>query len=103
MGTLLDQADFATKEGVLRKVRQAIIKTAIAVASEASSGVPALDASRLNFAATVLRDPDDGPRIMVYGIVTDDRIHEGVTDLVLTNIVSSLWNAYAGVNPNLSA
>ena len=61
MGTLLDQADFATKEGVLRKVRQAIIKTAIAVASEASSGVPALDASRLNFAATVLRDPDDGP------------------------------------------
>ena len=103
MGSLLDQADFATKEGVLRKVRQAIIKTAIAVASEASSGNASVDASRLNFAATVLRDPDKWARLMVYGIVTDDRVNEGVTDLVLTNVVSSLWNAYAGVNPNLSA
>jgi len=101
MTSLLDQADFAVKEGVLRKLRQAIIKVAIQVAAEESSGDEAVDAGRLNFSASVLRDPDKWARIMVYGVVTDDRIKASASDQVIINVVSSLWNAYAGVNPNL--
>ena len=102
MSSLLDQANFAVKEGVMRKIRQAIIKVAIQVAAEDASGNAAVDAGRLSFANQVLRDPDKWARIMVYGIVTDDRIKASASDQVIINVVGSLWNAYAGVNPNLS-
>jgi len=102
MASLLEQANFANKEGVVRKIRQAIIATAIAVAGEESSGNEAVDRGRLGFAACVLRDPDRWARIMVYGIVTDSRIKASASDQVIANVVSSLWNAYASVNPNLS-
>jgi hypothetical protein len=103
MASLLDQANFATKENVVRKIRQAIITTAIAVAGEDASGNEIVDSGRLGFATSVLRDPDRWARIMVYGIVTDSRIKASASDQVITNVVSSLWNAYAGVNPNLGS
>ena len=102
MTSLTDQAKFAVKEGLIHKTRQAVITAAIAVAAEDQSGNEALDRGRLALASNVLRDPDRWARTMVYGIVTDDRIKANTSDAVFTNVVASLWNAYAGVNPKLN-
>jgi hypothetical protein len=103
MTSLLDQANFANKDGVLRKMRQALLTVAIAVSAEESSGDEIVDRGRLGFATSVLRDPDRWARVMVYGIVTDERIKASASDQVINDVVSALWNAYAGVNPNLGS
>lgn len=101
MSSLQEQANYATKEGFFHKLRQGIITVAIAISAEDSSGDDALDASRLSFATTVLRDPDKWTRIMIYGFVTDSRVNASMSDQVIMNVINTIWNSYAGVNPNL--
>jgi hypothetical protein len=100
MASLTDQAKFAVREGIIHKIRQAVITVAIAVAAEEKSGNEAVDRARLALASNVLRQPDKWARTIVYGVVTDSRIKSNASDTVFTNVVASLWNAYAGVNPN---
>jgi len=100
--SLSDQAKYAVKEGLIHKIKQAVITVALAVSVENKSGDEALDRLRLALATTVLRDPDRWARIMVYGIVTDGRIKSNSADKDYTDVISDLWNPYAGANPNLS-
>ena len=101
MASLTEQGKFAVKEGLVHKIRQAVVSVAIAVANEKKSGVDAVDRSRLALASNVLRDPDRWARVMVYGVVSNAKIKASASDKDFTDAVASLWNAYAGVNPKL--
>jgi hypothetical protein len=83
-----------------KRVRQAIVKAAIAISAEAASGKPALDTARLNYSTLVLRDPDRFARIMACGVATADSFTEKSTDADLYNVIVDQWNAYAGAKPS---
>lgn len=94
-----DQATLATDTTFINRVKQAMLTAAIAIAGEAASGKTTVDQSRLSFATAVLREPEKYARVLVHGVATATAGKMELTDTELSNIVASVWNAYAGVNP----
>ena len=97
--TFIQQVDLANDPAFISRVRQAIVKAAIAIAAEAATADTDLDAARLRFSTLALREPDHFARIMACGIVTADGITDESADADLFNTVAAQWNAYAGVKP----
>jgi hypothetical protein len=96
----LEQSTLAADDTFIRRVRQAIITAAIAISAEASSGNESIDKARLSLSTMVLREPTRWARIFVYGVATYSSLTAGSSDTVISNAVTSFWNAYAGANAN---
>jgi hypothetical protein len=98
--TFIQQVELSNDMTFIKRVRQAIVKAAIAISAEAASGKPTLDTARLNYSTLVLRDPDRFARIMACGVATADAVTEKSTDADLYNVIAGQWNAYAGAKPS---
>jgi hypothetical protein len=105
MGSLIytEQIKLASDTEFINRVRQAVLTTAIAIASEAATGKEIVNNARLSFATHVLREPEKYAKIMVHGVVTNTSGKSVLSDAEINNIVAAIWNAYAGVNPNIIA
>ena len=100
--SFIDAFELAQNEAFVQRVQQAMVKSAIAVSAESPSD-PAnlvLDAARLSYATTVLRDPPRNARLMAFGVVTNGTITAESSDSDIEFTVNSMWSAYSGVNPN---
>ena len=98
--TFSQQVDLANDPPFIKRVRQAIVKAAIAIAAEAATADADLDAARLRYSTLVLRDPDHYARIMACGLATASDIDDKAADADLSNTVAAQWNAYAGARPS---
>lgn len=95
------QIEVANDPAFINRVQQAAVQTALAVSAEASSAKAGVDSARLTFATQVLRDPQKYARLLAYGAVADGSLSLGSSDAQIAGRLSAIWNAYAGVNPNL--
>lgn len=95
--TLLEQHTAAEENEFVLRVEQAAITAAIAILGESSgAGGHALRAA---FASGILLNSREEARRLAHGVVTQD-VDNGDADAAISNAVVSLWNAYAGYNPN---
>ena len=95
--TLLEQHAAAEDNEFILRVEQAAIATAIAILGESSA--TGGHAQRAAFASSVLLNSREEARRLAHGVATQD-VDNGDTDAAISNAVVSLWNAYAGYNPN---
>lgn len=99
----LDQAALARNEDFINRVRVAACKAAIDIASEGYGGEGQPTAAqhnlRIDFARTVLRDPEPWAIKLTWGCVANPVISADSIDSDLDFQVASMWNAYAGVVP----
>jgi len=96
----LEQIELAVNHDFVTKVQQAALDAAIMIANEGASDKSSVDAKRLAYAQLVLNSPKLYAQTMAYGIVT---FIDGQSDEEVATAVANVWNAYAGVNPNLLA
>ena len=94
------QVDLANDPAFIKRVRQAIVKAALAISAEQATADADLDAARLRFATAVLRDPDRYARIMACGLATAEGVTDKAADNDLSNNAAAQWNAYAGAKPS---
>ena len=78
-----------------------MVAIAIDVSNETSTGKSEVDAARIAYAVQVLKNPLREARLMAQGVVTNPVIDEESEDADIAFTVSSMWNAYAGINPGL--
>lgn len=90
-----EQAELASQYVFTRRVRQAMIKSAVAVMAEDAE--TANHTARATFAQTALHEPERTAAIMALGVVTNAVITSESTDSDIEFTVNSMWNAYAGV------
>ena len=96
-----EQVTLAGNDELIRKVQQALIKSAIAVAAE-SAETKSHD-QRRSFAQAVLMEPQRWARLVVLGVVTNPSITAESKDNDIEFTVNSMWDAYAGVSEKLPA
>jgi hypothetical protein len=98
-----DQAALAKNEEFILRVRVALCKACIAVASEAYGGQGQPSAAQHNlrtaYATQTLRDPDPAAIRYAWGVVTNAVVTAASPDDALEFTVNSMFDAYAGVVP----
>jgi len=100
MATFLEQAELARNDAFRVRVQQAVIQAAINISGEGASDKSLVDSQRLSLARQVLQDPNNWAQKFCFGIAA---IIAEDTDAAVTSAIGGIWNAYAGVNPNLVA
>ena len=93
MANFNDQWDIAQNPEFQRRVQQAAVKSAIAVAAEDVE--TANHAARLAWGNQVLRSPEAYGKILAYGVLSNATIGAASIDSDIEFTVNSQWNAYA--------
>ncbi len=96
--TFLERSKLANNGEFYLKVKLAMIKAAVAVASEADNGKMAYDI-RQSYAVRVLNNPDEKVRAFCFAVVTNAAITESSSDSDIEFTVNSLFSSFAGVTP----
>lgn len=91
----VDQINLAMTPHFIVRVQGAMVKSALAVASEdpATAG----HGTRVAWATQVLRDPAHYAARMAYGVAVNPVITAESSDSDIEFTVNSVWDAYAGV------
>lgn len=100
MAALADQANHAEDPEFVRRVRQAMVKAAIAVAAEDPS--TAGHARRIALASAVVALPNAWAANFAIGVATNGNVGTGVSDPLIDDsaleyVTNSLWNAFTWV------
>lgn len=82
---------------LIGRVKQAIVKAAIAIQTEANSVANHLE--RATFAFKVLHDPNFFAPNMCRGAVSDGTTNSASTDGALDTRIAGIWDAFAKVDP----
>lgn len=99
MATLTEQAAIAEDPTFVRRVRQAMVKAAVAVAAEDDQTANHTD--RVALASAVLALPNEWARNFAIGVATNPNVGTGSSDPAeddgaLEYVVNSMWDAFAG-------
>lgn len=90
---LIDQHDVAENVTFQKRVKVAIVNTALTVAAEPTN-TPAHTA-RLTLALNVLNDPARFAVLMAFGVAAAPNVDVNSADSVILNRVAGMWTAYA--------
>lgn len=81
-------------QSFVAQVKIGIVKAAIAISAEAAETTN--HTNRVNFARSVLLNPQGYAENMSLGVATDDTVQVTPSDVNIYNAISGQWNAYAG-------
>ena len=87
------QWDLAQDHTFHRRVQQAAVKSAIAVAAEDPE--TANHAARLAWGNKILLSPEGYGKTIAYGVLTNTLLGMASSDSDIEFTVNSMWNAYA--------
>lgn len=85
------------------QVQMAIVKAAVAIASEARTVKDDLDTKRNALAVRVLNGPTTMLPIFIFACIEGAALVTGATDAQIDAAVSSVWNGIAGVTSRNNA
>lgn len=98
--TLTESADLVAWPPYKRKVAAAMIGAAVAIGGEPVSSPPTETQRRRHaLSANILREPDKWADNFAWAVATQSAITFTSTDTDVSNMVSAVWNAIAGVEP----
>lgn len=90
-----EQHALATDEEFIKRVKMAMVKSAIYIANEDTA--TAGHAQRAQYAQAALANPESAARNMAYGVASNAVISAESSDSDIEFTINSVWNAYAGV------
>jgi hypothetical protein len=93
MAAFNEQWDLAQNPEFQRRVQQAAVKSAIAVAAEDAE--TANHAARVAWGNQILRSPESYGKMLAYGVLSNAAISAASLDSDIEFTVNSQWDAYA--------
>lgn len=89
-----EQFSLSQDQAFIRRIQHTIVKTAVAVVSEA--GTVNNHASRTTFATAVCRNPEAYANQYSQAVTTNGAITAASSDSDIEFTVNSMWDAFAG-------